>query len=201
MFCYQCEQTAKGEGCTTMGVCGKNSDVAALQDLLIHALTGLSLYAVEGRKAGVIDADVNTFTCEAIFSTLTNVDFDPERFVTLINRCVELRAQLKEKVQAAGVTNVETYVAGAYELPVEDNSVDRAFLITVLSEIPNEARALAELHRVIKPGGTLSITEEFLDPDYLFAFETVQRAEAAGFALVQRSGSFWVYTLNFVKTV
>jgi hydroxylamine reductase len=102
MFCYQCEQTAKGEGCTTMGVCGKKSDVAALQDLLIHALTGLSLYAVEGRKAGVIDADVNTFTCEAIFSTLTNVDFDPERFVTLINRCVELRSQLKEKVQAAG---------------------------------------------------------------------------------------------------
>ena len=102
MFCYQCEQTAKGEACTTTGVCGKNSDVAALQDLLIHALTGLSLYAVEGRKAGVIDGDANTFTCEAIFSTLTNVDFDPERFVSLINRCVELREQLKEKTQAAG---------------------------------------------------------------------------------------------------
>ena len=102
MFCFQCEQTAKGEGCTTIGVCGKNSDVAALQDLLIHALTGLSLYAVEGRKAGVIDSDVNTLTCEAIFSTLTNVDFDPERFVSLINRCVELREQLKAKVQAAG---------------------------------------------------------------------------------------------------
>jgi len=102
MFCFQCEQTAKGEGCTTIGVCGKNSDVAALQDLLIHALTGLSLYAVEGRKAGVIDSNVNTFTCEAIFSTLTNVDFDRERFVSLINRCVALREQLKAKVQAAG---------------------------------------------------------------------------------------------------
>jgi hydroxylamine reductase len=102
MFCYQCEQTAKGEACTTAGVCGKNSDVAVLQDLLIHALTGLSLYAVEGRKAGVIDGEVNTFTCEAIFSTLTNVDFDPERFVSLINRCVELREQLKEKTRAGG---------------------------------------------------------------------------------------------------
>ncbi len=53
MFCYQCEQTAKGEGCTKVGVCGKEPEVAALQDLLIYALKGLSLYAVEGRKVGV----------------------------------------------------------------------------------------------------------------------------------------------------
>ena len=80
----------------------KQPDVAALQDLLIYALKGLSLYAVEGRKVGVNDHEVNLFTCEAIFSTLTNVDFDPERFVALIGRCVELRDQLKEKVSAAG---------------------------------------------------------------------------------------------------
>ncbi|MCK8604280.1 hydroxylamine reductase [Desulfoferrobacter suflitae] len=102
MFCFQCEQTAKGEGCTKIGVCGKQPDVAALQDLLMHALKGLSLYAVEGRKVGVSDPKVNTFTCEATFSTLTNVDFDPERFVKLIDRCVELREALKEKVRAAG---------------------------------------------------------------------------------------------------
>jgi hydroxylamine reductase len=102
MFCYQCEQTAKGEGCTKVGVCGKQPEVAALQDLLIYALKGLSLYAVEGRKVGISDHKANVFTCEATFSTLTNVDFDPERFVTLINRCVELRTQLKEKVRAAG---------------------------------------------------------------------------------------------------
>jgi len=102
MFCYQCEQTAKGEGCTKIGVCGKQPDVAALQDLLIYALKGLSLYAVEGRKVGINDRDVNIFTCEATFSTLTNVDFDPERFVPLIRRCVELREGLKERVKAAG---------------------------------------------------------------------------------------------------
>ncbi|RMD52235.1 MAG: hydroxylamine reductase, partial [Nitrospirae bacterium] len=102
MFCYQCEQTAKGEGCTTIGVCGKQPDVAALQDLLIYALKGLSLYAVEGRKVGVNDHDVNIFTCEALFSTVTNVDFDPERFFPLIHRCVELRENLKEKVKKAG---------------------------------------------------------------------------------------------------
>jgi hydroxylamine reductase len=102
MFCYQCEQTSKGEGCTKIGVCGKRPEVAALQDLLIYALTGLSLYGVEGRKVGVMDDEVNAFTCEASFSTLTNVDFDPNRFVPMINRCVELREGLKRKVGAAG---------------------------------------------------------------------------------------------------
>jgi hydroxylamine reductase len=102
MFCYQCEQTAKGKGCTKIGVCGKPSDVAALQDLLVHALKGLSHYAVAARKAGIVDQEVNQFTSEAAFSTLTNVNFDPERFVPLINRCVALRDGLKEKVKAAG---------------------------------------------------------------------------------------------------
>ena len=102
MFCYQCEQTAKGEGCTKIGVCGKQPDVAALQDLLIYVLKGLALYAVEGRKVGINDKEVNAFTCEATFSTLTNVNFDQERFVPLINRGVELRNTLKEKVRIAG---------------------------------------------------------------------------------------------------
>ena len=104
MFCYQCEQTAKGEGCTKIGVCGKQPEVAALQDLLTYAVKGLSLYAVEGMKVGVNDTDINVFTCEALFSTLTNVDFDPERLISLINRTVELRDGLKEKVRAAGGT-------------------------------------------------------------------------------------------------
>ncbi|MFC1984491.1 hydroxylamine reductase [Chloroflexota bacterium] len=102
MFCYQCEQTAKGEGCTRVGVCGKQPDVAALQDLLLYAIKGLSLYAVEGRDVGVIDFEANRFTCKAIFSTITNVNFDTERLVTLINRAVELREELKKKVEVAG---------------------------------------------------------------------------------------------------
>jgi hydroxylamine reductase len=101
MFCYQCEQTAKGEGCTKVGVCGKESNVAGLQDLLIYALKGLSLYALEGRKMGVVNPEINDFTCKAMFSTLTNVNFDVDRFVQLIERCVALRENLKEKVKAA----------------------------------------------------------------------------------------------------
>jgi hydroxylamine reductase len=101
MFCFQCEQTSKGEGCTKIGVCGKQPEVAALQDLLIYTVKGLSQVAVAARKAGVVDDSINRFTCEAIFSTLTNVDFDPDRFVALIKECNAKRDALKSKVQAS----------------------------------------------------------------------------------------------------
>ena len=102
MFCYQCEQASNGKACTKIGVCGKDPELSALQDLLIYSLKGLSLYAVEGRKVGVLDQNVNLFTVKALFSTLTNVDFDPKRFEVLIQKSVELREQMKTKVKAAG---------------------------------------------------------------------------------------------------
>ncbi|MDZ7582186.1 MAG: hydroxylamine reductase [Deltaproteobacteria bacterium] len=102
MFCYQCEQTAKGTGCTVLGVCGKKPEVAALQDLLLYALMGLSQVAVEARKIGVIDKDVNLFTVKAAFSTLTNVDFDPDRFMDLISQAAAKREALKTRLKTAG---------------------------------------------------------------------------------------------------
>ncbi|MGQ9749657.1 hydroxylamine reductase [Desulfosoma sp.] len=102
MFCYQCEQTAKNEGCTKLGVCGKQADVAALQDLLTYALKGLSQVAVEGRKVGISDRDTNVLFCEALFSTLTNVNFDPEDLARFIKKTVDVRERIKAKVKAAG---------------------------------------------------------------------------------------------------
>jgi len=102
MFCNQCEQTAQGTGCTKHGVCGKTPQVAALQDLLTYAVRGLSQVAVAGREVGVTDAEVNRFTAKALFSTLTNVDFDPARFDSLIRETVTLRESLQKKVSAAG---------------------------------------------------------------------------------------------------
>ena len=98
MLCYQCEQTAGGTGCTRFGVCGKSPEVAALQDLLIYAMKGLSYVVVEGKTHGVTDPSLNRFTTKAVFSTLTNVNFDPERFVELINETVERREALKKKI-------------------------------------------------------------------------------------------------------
>jgi len=102
MFCNQCEQTAKGKACETVGVCGKQPDVSNLQDLLLHALQGLSLYANEARRMGITDREVNVFTVEGLFSTLTNVNFDADDFVSLIKKSVELRERYKEAVKKAG---------------------------------------------------------------------------------------------------
>jgi ubiquinone/menaquinone biosynthesis C-methylase UbiE len=118
--------------------------------------------------------------------TLVAVDIQPQMI-----------AAVEEKARKAGVTNVETQVASAYDLPLEDRSVDRAFLVTVLPEIPDRHRALLELHRVLKPNGVLSITEEFLDPDYPLARTTIRWAREAGFELAERHGNWFIYTLNF----
>lgn len=95
----------------------------------------------------------------------------------------EMIARTQQHLHRAAVTNVELHLAGAYSLPLNDGSVDRAFLISVLPEVPNPTRALAELHRVLRPGGVLSITAEFPDPDYWFLSETIEQLEAAGFTL------------------
>lgn len=102
MFCNHCEQTAKGVACTGKGVCGKTADVAALQDLLIHAVRGLAHFAHEGRRIGLVDQEVDRFSCKAIFSTLTNVNFDEARFQELIKKCVAHRDRFSEKVKSNG---------------------------------------------------------------------------------------------------
>jgi ubiquinone/menaquinone biosynthesis C-methylase UbiE len=121
----------------------------------------------------------------------------PEGRLIAVDVQPKMIARVEARVRAAGLDNVETHVRSAYDLPLEDESVDRAFLVTVLPEIPDPARALEELRRVLKPGGVLSISEQFVDPDYRFPFETLRTVEAARFFLEQRYGNFWAYTINF----
>ncbi|MGB9841387.1 MAG: hydroxylamine reductase [Candidatus Bathyarchaeales archaeon] len=102
MFCYQCEQTAKGQGCTIIGVCGKTPDVAALQDLLVYLLRGLSQLVIEAKKAGIRTEEISVFTCEALFATLTNVNFDQDRIIEYIKKTVDLREQLKKQIRLVG---------------------------------------------------------------------------------------------------
>jgi hydroxylamine reductase len=98
MFCYQCQETAKGQGCTTRGVCGKTAEISALQDLVIWLLKGLSFYGVEARKRGIVDLQADRLVAEALFATITNVNFDAERFVALAHEIVSLRDGLKARL-------------------------------------------------------------------------------------------------------
>jgi hydroxylamine reductase len=114
MFCYQCEQTAKGQGCTVVGVCGKTADVATLQDLLVYMLRGLSQLSIEANKTGINDEKTDVFTCEALFATLTNVNFDPESIAGYIRKTAQLQDQLRSKLQAK-----KSSVSTAFNLQIE----------------------------------------------------------------------------------
>ena len=99
MFCYQCEQTIGGKGCTKAGNCGKNSEVAALQDLLIYELKGIGFYGQKLLQKGIkIHDEIDKFIMDATFSTLTNVNFDPERFVGYLKRSQEIKDYLKKQL-------------------------------------------------------------------------------------------------------
>lgn len=91
MFCYQCEQTAHGTGCTTIGVCGKTDETATLQDLLVHASKGIAMYAHRARRLGASDPEVDGFTLDALFTTVTNVNFDPQRLADLLQQAAAIR--------------------------------------------------------------------------------------------------------------
>ena len=98
MFCYQCEQTAGGKGCTKMGVCGKTPEVAALQDLLIFQIKGISCYAKEIVEKGEnVDKDIVSFVENCLFTTLTNVNFDADVHVELLRQSGQIKEELRER--------------------------------------------------------------------------------------------------------
>ncbi len=101
MFCYQCEQTAKGTGCDQFGVCGKDPETAALQDLLVHAVQGISQYAHRARKLGVKNHAADVCVTEALFTTVTNVNFNPHRLEKLLRHAAVVRDQLRRQYTAA----------------------------------------------------------------------------------------------------
>ncbi|PKN45940.1 MAG: hydroxylamine reductase [Deltaproteobacteria bacterium HGW-Deltaproteobacteria-17] len=103
MFCYQCEQAAQGTGCTTNGVCGKTNETAIMQDLLVLATKGLAQVARLARAHGVEDVEVNRFTLEALFTTVTNVNFDADKIDALVAHAVTLRDRLAGQLKGRGV--------------------------------------------------------------------------------------------------
>ena len=108
MFCYQCEQTAGGKGCTKIGVCGKTPEIAAMQDLLIYQLKGISVYAKELlNRNEKVDTSVASFVEDSLFMTLTNVNFDPKSHLNQLKKSQEIKESLREKVKSENITSPE----------------------------------------------------------------------------------------------
>ncbi len=101
MFCFQCQETAKNQGCTVKGVCGKPEETADLQDLLIWVTKGISVYGDKLREIGAVDHETGKFVCEALFTTITNVAWDDNVIIDRIKKALEIRNQIKEKFLAA----------------------------------------------------------------------------------------------------
>ncbi|MDY7012424.1 MAG: hydroxylamine reductase [Cyanobacteriota bacterium] len=98
MFCEQCEQTASGQGCHQWGACGKSPEVNAIQDLLIHCLKGLAPVVLRARELGISPQDADPFVCDALFATMTNVNFDKKRFSHYIREAIARREALKAQM-------------------------------------------------------------------------------------------------------
>ncbi len=123
MFCYQCEQTAQGKGCTQAGVCGKDARTAYLQDILLHVTKGIAQYAHRARQLGARDAQIDRAVTENLFTTVTNVNFDPERLNQLIQAAVKTRETAKALYEKAAIKagkTVETPRGPALFTPATD---------------------------------------------------------------------------------
>ena len=157
MFCYQCEQTAKGTGCTVAGVCGKDATTATLQDLLVHATKGVSMYAHRARQLGASDRDVDVFVVEALFATVTNVDFDPERLVKHLSEAAAMRDKAKmlyEDACAKAGKTPETLGGPAAWVPATDldGLVAQGAEVTILNRRAALGDTVAGLQELVTYG-------------------------------------------------
>jgi hydroxylamine reductase len=154
MFCNQCEQAKGGTGCDLVGVCGKKPDVAALQDLLLFALKGISIYADKARSFGARDEAIDLFVIEGLFTMVTNVNFDPERIELVIRKAFEMKEKAKQiYVEAA------TAKMGAAPPP---SRIDAA------NWVPAD-----DLAGLIAQGEQHGINTQNADPDVRSAIETL----------------------------
>ena len=145
MFCYQCQEAAKGTGCTIMGICGKEADVANLQDLLIYTAKGISVFSSELRKSGVDLAVANEFVIESLFMTITNANFDKEAFVSKIKEGVELRDELKSQLSSNSTSILFSHDVANWQIESEEQMEEKSTKIGVLSTENEDIRSLREL--------------------------------------------------------
>jgi hydroxylamine reductase len=154
MFCNQCEQASKGVGCDIMGVCGKNPEVAALQDLMLYGLKGIAIYADKAREFGVKDEEIDLFMFEGLFTTVTNVDFDPIQIAAKLRKCYDLKEKAKAMFETACREKTGSHAPRISEGPA--------------------AWAIADsLEGLVKQGREHGVKTQHTDPDILSAIEIV----------------------------
>lgn len=139
MFCFQCQEAAKGTGCDIVGVCGKKEDTANLQDLLVFTLKGLAVVADEAKKQNKLDDSIGLFIAQGLFATITNANFDNARFVELIKATVAKRDGLKTAIGFSSDADVVNWNAS------ESDFAAKAAEVGVLSQANEDVRSLREL--------------------------------------------------------
>jgi len=103
MFCYQCQEAAKGTGCTIKGVCGKTDDLSASMDVLIFVSKGVSIYANEARKNDILTPEADKFVFDALFMTITNANFDKDAIFNKVKEGIEVRIKLENELKDRNV--------------------------------------------------------------------------------------------------
>ena len=151
MFCYQCQETARGTGCTTKGVCGKTAEVSNLQDALIYLLKGISFYATRARELGVVTPKVDSFVMNSLFVTITNANFDPTDIEKMIIEGAKLRDSVQGRFQEAynrkhGKEFTGKIPAAANWVPsgVREKMAVKGYEVGVLSQKNEDIRSLRE---------------------------------------------------------
>ena len=179
MFCFQCQETAKNQGCTLMGVCGKKEDTANLQDLLIYILKGISIWLEKAKGFGLINNKAGLFIAKSLFSTITNANFVNTRFIALIKEALKIREQAQAKfLKAYKEKNRKNFEEKVHDSATwysddEKEFEEKAKKVGVLSTQNEDVRSLKEL-LVIGLKGLAAYTDHAAVLDYqkdeLYAF-------------------------------
>ena len=146
MFCYQCQETAGGKGCTVKGVCGKTEDVANLQDLLVYLMKGISKLTVRLREQGEEMPEVNKFITDGLFMTITNVNFDKQRFIRKIEESFLIREKVWNRLIEKGDKDIPNDCdCLTWKAETLEEMEEKAKQVGVLSMQDEDVRSLRQL--------------------------------------------------------
>lgn len=145
MFCFQCQETAKGSGCTINGVCGKTGEVANLQDLLVYVVKGICLYSTEARKDGKEYPEVDKFVFDSLFATITNANFSKQVFIDRIRKGLTLRNKLRNELKEKGKEIETKHDAASWYADTEEAFQEKSTKVGVLSTEDVDIRSLKAL--------------------------------------------------------